>query len=167
SGGAQGSVMATAKGFGLDPGLLRTLAQNALKPALRAWAGQLTPMVEGVPWQSGICFICGASATLGELQGNDQEKHLRCGQCGADWIFHRLRCVHCGNENHTTLGCLSPEGRQERMRIETCERCKGYLKVTSSFTPVPPEMITVEDLATLQLDFIAQERGYTREPVTP
>jgi len=72
--------------------------------------------------------------------------------------------MHCGNEDHTALGCLAPEGREEKTPIETCERCKGYLKVISSFSPAPPEMLAVEDLATLHLDYIAQERGYTREP---
>jgi len=48
------------------------------------------------------------------------------------------------------------------MRVEVCDKCNGYLKVVSSFAPSPPEMLPVEDLATLHLDYIAQERGYAR-----
>ncbi len=40
--------------------------------------------------------------------------------------------------------------------------CGGYLKEISSFTPTPPEMLVVEDLATLHLDFIAQQMGYVK-----
>jgi formate dehydrogenase maturation protein FdhE len=43
-----------------------------------------------------------------------------------------------------------------------CDNCHGYLKVITSFGPTPPEMLIVEDLATLHLDYIAQERGYER-----
>ena len=48
------------------------------------------------------------------------------------------------------------------MRVEVCDKCNGYLKVVFSFAPTPPEMLPVEDLATLHLDYIAQGRGYAR-----
>jgi FdhE protein len=99
---------------------------------------------------------------LGELQGNNQIRHLRCGQCGADWPSRRLQCIHCGNEDHSTLSYLYTETQQEKMRVEVCSRCNGYLKVIAAFTPTQPEMLPVEDLATLHLDYIAQERGYLR-----
>lgn len=146
----------------IDPGLVRTLLQSALKPALRAWCRQLTPPAEGIPWNKGSCFICGAQAILGELQENNLVKHLRCGECGADWVFPRLQCTYCGNEDHKTLGYFSPESRSGNARVEVCDKCKGYLKVIPSFSPQPAEMLAVEDLATLHLDCIARERGYAR-----
>jgi hypothetical protein len=160
--GDTGAVASAIKELELDPGLFMTLAQNALKPALRAWRKQLTPLAKGIPWQKGACFVCGAAATLGELQENDQVKHLRCGSCGADWRFSRLQCMYCGNEDHKTLRYLYAEGRREKMRVEVCDTCHGYLKVISSFIPTPPEMLPIEDLATLFLDYVAQERGYGR-----
>ena len=135
---------------------------DALKPALRAWCRHLTPMIKGVPWNKGYCFVCGAAATLGELQGNDQVRHLRCGLCGADWVSRRLLCMNCGNEDHRTLRYLYIESRAERMRVETCDICKTYLKIISAFAPTPAEMLAVEDLATLHLDCIAEDQGFTR-----
>jgi FdhE protein len=155
-------VFSAAKDLQLDPGLLMTLAQNALKPALRAWCRQLTPLAREIPWNKGNCFVCGAAATLGELQENDQTKHLRCGSCGADWRFRRLQCLYCGNEDHRTQRYLYDERNREKMRVEVCDKCKGYLKVISAFTPTPPEMLPIEDLAALHLDYIARDRGYTR-----
>jgi FdhE protein len=160
-----GTIISAARSLGLDPDLVRTLTQNALKPALRAWCRQLTPLARGSPWHKGTCFVCGAVATLAELQDNDQVKHLRCGQCGADWVFRRLQCVYCGNEDHRTLRYLYDESRQEKMRVEVCDKCRGYLKVINSFDPTPPEMLTVEDLKTLHLDYIAESRGYGRDTV--
>ena len=142
--------------------LLWMLAQYALKPALHAWRRQLAPLAEGIEWEEGYCFICGAEATLGELRENGQVMYLRCGQCGADWPFRRLRCIYCGNEDNGTLSCLYSEDQREKMRVEACDRCRGYLKVITSFSPTPPEMLPVEDIATLHLDYIAQERGYER-----
>ncbi len=162
----RGPVKAAAQDLGLDPDLLWTLAQNALKPALRAWRKQLTPLASGVPWNKGACFVCGGGATLAELQENDQVKHLRCGSCGADWQVRRLQCAYCGNEDHTMQGYLYSEGQRDKMRVEVCDKCKGYLKVIAAFTPTPPEMLPVEDLATLHLDFIAQGRGYARDAVS-
>ncbi len=160
--GENGPVASTAEELGLDPRLLATLAENALKPALRAWGRQLTPLVKGVPWHKNNCFVCGAAATLAELQENDQVKHLRCGSCGADWQVRRLQCIYCGNEDHHVLRYLYDERNREKIQIEVCDRCKGYLKVISAFTPTRVDMLPVEDLATLHLDYIAQERGYAR-----
>jgi len=160
--GESGPITSMAQTLELDPGLLITLAQNALKPALRAWCRQLSPLAEGLPWRKGSCFVCGADATLAELQENNQIKHLRCGQCGADWQFPRMVCLHCENEDPDTQRYLAAEGRLEKIRVEVCDKCHGYLKVINSFAPTSPEMLTVEDLATLHLDYIAETRGYTR-----
>lgn len=155
-------VVSLAASLQLDPVLLRTLAEHALRPALREWRRQLTPLAEGIPWHRGYCFICGAEATLGELRENGQARHLRCGQCGADWAVRRLQCTYCGNEDHRKLGVLYEESRRETMRVEVCNCCRGYLKVITAFLPTSPELLPVEDLATLHLDYIAQERGYRR-----
>jgi FdhE protein len=160
--GEKNAVQSLAKSLQLDPGLLWTLAQNAIKPAWRAWRRQLTPLVDATQWHQGCCFICGAGAILGELQGNNLAKHLRCGQCGADWTYPRLQCLYCGNEDHHTLSYLYAEPDHEKMRVEVCDQCRGYLKIIVSFAPTPPEMLALEDLATLHLDYIAKERGYKR-----
>jgi FdhE protein len=150
----------------LAPSLLWTLAQSAIKPALRAWRRELASLVPGAgAWEKAVCYLCGAPASLGELQGNEQAKHLRCGQCGADWPCRRLRCVYCGNEDPATLGILYPDDRRDIVRVEVCEVCRGYLKVVACFTPASPEELALADLSTLDLDNYAQGQGYRRPPV--
>lgn len=160
--GERGPIDSMAHDLKLDPALVLLLARNALKPALRAWRRQLTAMTGEISWDRGDCPICGAVATLAEFQGNNQARRLRCGQCGADWQFSRMKCIYCGNDDHRTLGFLYPEGRHNSVRVEVCEVCHGYLKVITAFSPNSPEMLPVEDLATLHLDYIALEHGYSR-----
>ncbi|MBA4371803.1 MAG: hypothetical protein C0402_02950 [Thermodesulfovibrio sp.] len=160
--GATEGIVSAAENLVLDPDLLRSLLSDAMEPYLRQLCRQAAPLIEGVPWDSGQCPVCGAAATLAELQGNNQAKHLRCGTCGADWPFRRLQCLYCGNEDHNTLGLLYTEDQNERMKVEVCDRCHGYLKVITAFEATPVEMLPVEDLATLHLDYIAQDRGYSR-----
>jgi Protein involved in formate dehydrogenase formation len=163
--GNHGVLSERAANLQLDCELLWTLAQNTLKATLNMCRREIAPQIDGLQWDKGYCFICGSRATLGELQDNDQVKHLRCGQCGADWHFNRLQCLHCGNVDHETQQSLYLDGSDSR-RIEACDLCHGYLKVIASFAPTPPEMLAVEDLATLHLDYIAQQRGYAKAGVS-
>ncbi|HWR71642.1 MAG TPA: formate dehydrogenase accessory protein FdhE [Nitrospirota bacterium] len=148
--------------MGMDAAVFRTLAQTALKPTLRAWSGKLAPLAAGIPWNRGTCFVCGSFPVFGELQGNAQTLHLRCGSCGADWEHPRLTCVFCGNDDHRTRNYLFRVGEHRNAHVEACDRCKRYLKIIPAFSPAHTDMLPVEDLATLDLDHIAVERGYTR-----
>lgn len=145
----------------IDPNLLWTLAQHTLKPVLHRWRQEIEPLTNVHLWRKGYCFVCGSSATFGELQDNTEVKHLRCGQCGADWHYNRLDCLHCGNPDHATQKKLTVDDCDSR-RIEACDMCGGYLKVITSFTPTPPEMLVVEDFASLYLDFVAKQHGYEK-----
>ena len=165
--GDQGTIASAAHGLQLDADLVLTLVKNAFKPALHAWRRQLSPLLNGLPWDRGNCPFCGAVAILGELQDNHLTKHLRCGQCGSDWTFPRLRCSHCGNDDHHTLSLLYPDPWDGKVWVEVCDKCKGYLKVIFSFTPTPADRLPIEDLATLHLDYIAQVHGYKRVPIGP
>ena len=156
-------IRSMAADLGLDADLLVALARNALKPALRDWRRQLEPVTEKCDWHKGYCFVCGAAPVLGELREDHQAKYLRCGQCGAEWPAPRLKCTLCGNVDHKTFGYLYAEDQPARMLAEVCDDCGGYLKVINAYQPTPAEMLPVEDLATLHIDYIAKERGYTRE----
>jgi formate dehydrogenase accessory protein FdhE len=156
-------VRALALAWHVDADVLWLLARYTLTPYLRDWARQLTPLVDKAEWHQSRCYICGAEALLGELQGAEAAKHLRCGQCGADWAGRRLGCAYCGNERLETFGYLSLEANSNGKRVEVCDACKGYLKVIVRFDPTPPEELLIQDLATVHLDYVAQERGYVRK----
>jgi hypothetical protein len=144
----------------LDSGLVSLFAQNSLKPSLRKWAQGLTQTVDLEDWRHGYCPFCGSPPLLAEIQGKEGERRLRCGVCGADWHYARLKCAFCANQNHKTLGYITVEGEEEKYHLQTCDQCRGYLKVIVTFDPTPVELLAVEDLTTLHLDLIATERGY-------
>jgi FdhE protein len=158
-----------ARQNGVDADVLATVAAQAVAPLLRAYAERLWPLVErlddgspdGAVWQRGYCAVCGGWPVLAELRGVELALFLRCAACGSGWRVQRLGCPYCANDDYRSLQTLTVEGEQ-RFRIAVCERCKGYLKVGNAFDPPPPELLALDDLASLHLDLVAIERGYHR-----
>ena len=142
-------------------GLLRGLASLVAMPMLqscrRAWA-------ERVPtdWAQGYCPICGGWPALAEKRGLDGARHLRCGCCGGDWRTEWLRCPFCGESDHEKLGSFVSPDKLERETIEICDGCRGYVKTMTTLSPIRPEHVVLQDLATVVLDVAALERGYRR-----
>jgi formate dehydrogenase accessory protein FdhE len=152
----------TAYELNVDAALLRVVVQNSLKPFLYAWVQELRPQVDLAGWDLGNCPMCGGPALLAELRGPARARFLRCGQCGAEWPFGRLQCAHCENMDTRRLGLLQPDGKTERWSVQTCDACHGYLKMMVTTEPVRPELLLVEDLASMTLDLIASKYGYLR-----
>jgi FdhE protein len=150
--------------WALPPRLLQTLSQLALAPSLRQLSAPLAPLVARA-WRHGYCPLCAAWPVLAELRGLEQDRYLRCGLCAASWAVPRLFCPFCGNGEHRSLGYLEIEG-ERRCRVETCEDCRGYVKTLATFDAIPADLLPIEDLATVHLDFAAMEQDYAR-PATP
>ena len=148
---------------GVDGALLGTLAQLCARPILKAYAEHLAPARATGEWKRGYCPICGAWPALAELRGAELIRHLRCVRCGADWTMPRISCPFCGNDDRDTLGHLQIEG-ERRFRVDVCHRCRAYLKVGSSSDPSPPEILALDDLASVHLDMAALDRGHVRPP---
>jgi FdhE protein len=140
---------------GILKGLAPLIAMPLLQACRLAWTGQ----TRGT-WPHGYCPTCGAWPTLAEVRGLDGARHLRCPCCGGDWATEWLRCPFCGERDHTQLGSLVSADGLEREKIEVCDRCHGYLKTITTFAPIRPEQVVLQDLATLVLDVAAVARGY-------
>ena len=80
------------------------------------------------------------------------------------WEVARLLCPYCGCRDHTRLGFLHVEGEDMKWRAATCDDCHGYVKMVSTLSALPPLAVLVADVATLHLDLMASERGYTNAP---
>jgi FdhE protein len=163
--GDAAAVEVLAAGAGLDVQWLRLIGENSLKPAFRAFQAEISRSVDLAGWRRGLCPVCGGHSTLAEVQGKEGARRLRCGLCAAGWPYPRVQCAFCANTDHLTLGTLGLEDEAEKYRVQICEVCRGYVKVVVTFDPIPEDLLAVEDLATLHLDLIAAERGYSRAPV--
>lgn len=150
-----------AKTADADSGTLGAIAQLAALPLLQACGHQLAAEVPSA-WSWGYCPVCGAWPTLAELHGLERSRNLRCGRCGGQWAVPWLRCPFCGESDHQRLGALVPENGYETRKVDTCMVCKGYIKTVTALQSSPAHALILEDLASIDLDLIALERGYAR-----
>jgi FdhE protein len=147
--------------LGLDVPLTSSVLWLTLLPVLESIRTALEPLLQAAPWQQGYCPACGSFPKLGEFRGLEQIRWLRCGLCAAQWELSRLRCLYCGNRDHHHLGYLYVEGEQGKCRAATCDQCGHYLKMVSTLTPLSAPGLLVTDLATLHLDLLAADRGFS------
>jgi FdhE protein len=147
----------------LQGGLLFFLAQNSLQPIFEAYADKLKGYVDQEKWWRGYCPICGSKPVIAELIGAERKKFLVCSCCGYEWRFNRTRCPFCDNEQAQAFKFFYTENEGKAYRVETCQKCKKYIKTVDT-EELEDEMIpAVEDMGTLHLDILAKKEGYTRE----
>jgi FdhE protein len=173
--GDRATIESAAFASNVDPAAFAQLLELALQPVLWEAAGRIAALVDLDRWNRGFCPVCGAWPALAELVGSERRRVLRCGRCGTGWSWILLLCPYCGNDDHRTLGTLheaaddqpsalgSPEpAAAPAARVDTCERCHGYLKAITAFASYPTVRLAAEDVATLHLDVAAQGAGYRR-----
>ena len=153
------TLPARAAMLNLDPALMATVLRLTAFPVLANYA---TAVVSQNPtWEHGYCPICGSGPLLGEFRGLEQTRFLRCGWCASSWPFPRLRCPFCDNRDHRLLGYFHVEGEENRHRAATCDGCRRYVKMVSTLTALSSPQLLVADLATVHLDLVAGDRGYS------
>ena len=157
------AVERIASRAGIDPQALEVVGQLAVMPLLQACADRWREHVPSA-WTHGYCPVCAAWPALAELRGLERSRRLRCGRCATDWPLPVLQCAYCGEADHEQLGTLTPEGESQTRRVEVCYTCKGYLKTFTGLRPMTLRTIAMTDLASVDLDLIAQERTYSRPP---
>jgi FdhE protein len=150
-----------ADDLGIDPDPFAAVTALIAVPFLhacnRGWQGSRAP-----GWTAGYCPTCGAWPAFAEMRGIERSRYLRCGRCGAEWQAHGLFCFFCGNRDHKELGSLLPEKSGSARAIDTCNRCRGYLKTFTKLQGSAATKIMLDDLASVDLDIAALEQGFKR-----
>jgi FdhE protein len=147
--------------LGVDPESFSAIHALIAVPFLHAcnqhWQGSRVP-----GWTAGYCPTCGGWPAFAEMRGIERSRYLRCGRCGAEWQAHALFCCFCGNSDHNELGSLVPEKSGSSRTVDTCNRCRGYLKTFTKLQGSAATKIILDDLASVDLDIAALEQGFKR-----
>jgi formate dehydrogenase accessory protein FdhE len=139
----------------------RALAAPCVAEAVAARSGTAQPGPKGA--KPHHCPACGSPPSIARLRRTDGGRILTCGLCSSVWETIRLACACCGAEERESLGILRLGDADPRW-VETCERCRGYIKTVDERKLAEDELVfpVVEEAATLHLDLLAEREGYTR-----
>ncbi len=143
--------------------ILFFLAENSLKPIFEAYARKLKGYINQESWWKGYCPICGSKPVMAELIGTERKRFLVCSCCGYEWRFMRTKCPFCENEEPKRFRFFYTEKEGKAYRVETCDKCKKYIKTVDTNELDEEVVPSVEDVGTLYLDILAKKEGYTRE----
>lgn len=112
----------------------------------------------------GRCPACGGSPWIAaRREGSLTEgarRMLGCALCGGEWLFERILCPACFEEDPRKLPSFRDD-RHPTVRIEACETCRRYVKsidLSEDARPIPE----VDDLVSIAMDLWAAEQGYGR-----
>jgi len=139
--------------------LLGAIIHTTLKPFLVSHAKTMRGSIDQERWRRGYCPVCGGRPDFSYLDKERGSRWLMCARCDTEWLFQRLDCPFCRNQEQSKLGYFVDESGLYRLYL--CEKCKRYLK-TIDLRPAKEEvLLSLERLSTLDLDRQAKEQGYT------
>ncbi len=184
-GGPEATRRSLAELAAATPERLEALAERVLRTELYGDQAALLPFVAAalqVYWTGmasaigdqgiapidvpGLCPCCGSlpvASVVRVAADVSNLRYLHCSLCNTEWNLVRVKCAACdateGISYRRIEGSNLPNAGA--MRAETCDGCKSYLKIL--YQEQAPEGDPVaDDLATLALDILVDEAGYSR-----
>ena len=117
--------------------------------------------------QRGLCPCCGSTPSASVVRASGPTpgaRYLHCSLCSTAWNHTRAVCITCGDSR--TLALRGIDGDPGVVKAETCEACRTYAKVLyeAKDTGVDPY---ADDLASLALDLMVSEAGWSRHAPNP
>ena len=109
-------------------------------------------------WRRVQCPICGGKPDMAYMEQEVGARWLVCSRCDTEWIFQRLQCPYCANENQDDLTFFSDE--DDAYRLYVCNKCHSYIKTIDSRKVKAEVFIPLERILTIDIDVQAQEKGY-------
>ena len=107
------------------------------------------------------CPNCGSAPVAGLVLG-DGLRYLACSLCAAEWHLTRVVCANCRSTEGISYFAI--EGDPGAAKAEACEQCRTYLKLFY-LEKTPQTEPFADDVATLSLDLLMSEKGYSRSGV--
>jgi FdhE protein len=114
-----------------------------------------------------LCPCCGSTSSASVITASGQNpgaRYLYCSLCSTAWHHTRAICIVCGDAR--TLSLRGVEGDSGLARAETCDECQAYGKVFYQAKDTRVDAYA-DDLATLGLDMMVGEAGWSRHAPHP
>lgn len=115
----------------------------------------------------GVCALCGSLpvSSIVRIGGqSDGCRYLCCSLCSSEWHLVRVTCSHC--EQTGKISYHSIEDGPEGIKAESCGDCHSYRKIFYQEKDVHVDAVA-DDLASLTLDILMGEEGYSRASGNP
>jgi FdhE protein len=139
----------------------------ALQAYLTALAGRLPVARLQLLPQRGLCPSCGSTPSAGLITATGKTpgaRYLYCSLCSTAWNHVRATCITCGESRQILLESIA--GDESAVKAETCGSCGSYSKLIYQKQD-PQADPYADDLATLGLDILVAEAGWSRHAPNP
>jgi FdhE protein len=117
--------------------------------------------------QRGLCPCCGSTPSAGLVTATGQTpgaRYLCCSLCATAWNHVRTVCITCGESR--TISLEGIEGDAGIVKAETCNDCHTYAKMIYLAQDMKADPFA-DDLASLGLDVLVAEAGWSRHAPNP
>ena len=138
------------------------LSRAILRPYVEILRG--LPLAPDRVHRQGQCPFCGGRPWAGARRDGalmeGARRMLVCALCGGEWLFGRILCPACLEEDPRKLPIFQSE-KYPGVRLETCETCHRYVKtidMSEDNRPIPE----VDDLVSISMDLWAADEGLAR-----
>lgn len=116
---------------------------------------------------TGVCPSCGSPPTTSLIVGWPNAEGTRfcsCSLCATLWNHVRVECVVCGSNKEITY--QEVDGSNGTIKAETCGSCRSYVKILNQRNDRALDPVA-DDVASLALDILVRESGFSRGGVNP
>ncbi len=117
--------------------------------------------------QRGLCPCCGSTPVAGLVTATGHTpgaRYLYCSLCATAWNHVRTVCITCGESR--TISLEGIEGDAGIVKAETCNDCHTYAKMIYQAQDTRADPFA-DDLASLGLDVLVAEAGWSRHAPNP
>ena len=139
----------------------------ALQVYFTCLAGRLSAADLRLLPERGLCPCCGSPPVSGVVTASGPTpgtRYLHCSLCATAWNHVRVVCITCGKSRAVTL--VGIEGDSGAVKAETCDDCHSYAKMLYQAKDMQVDPVA-DDLATLGLDVLVAEAGWSRHAPNP
>ena len=153
------SIRKAAEKLDVQPALLIYIISVLTQPCLEEVARKIDSSLLDQWWQTS-CPVCGRIPPVARLK--QRKRYLVCIFCGTEYLSDRFLCVHCDNKDPYTLKYMITKS-QPAFQIDFCAKCRHYIKVIDEAKLKETIPKGLEDILTLNIDFIAKDLDLVRD----